>query len=152
MNSRTKFNAAPSYAQPFTRSKNRVAPSGIYNQRSPPANFMQTPDPVSVKLSVNGTRGVRKDNSGVTLINPVFSLMSPSFAPQVRFNPDHWLQLRLQRPACLFTGRSRRSPPSRNQIQRRTASAVSVGFVLKQNLACGACSCTRLISFSNGMK
>ena len=33
--------------------------------------------------------------------------------------------------------------------QRRTASAVSVGFVLKQSFACGACSCTTLISFSN---
>jgi S-adenosylhomocysteine hydrolase len=38
------------------------------------------------------------------------------------------------------------------QTQRMTASAVSLGFVLKQSFACGAFACTTLINFSKSRK
>ncbi len=52
---------------------------------------------------------------------------------------------------CEPAGWSRR-PRGVRQTQRWTASAVSLGLVLKHSFACGAFACTTLISFSKSRK
>src|SRR5262245_20717057 len=53
---------------------------------------------------------------------------------------------------CRAAGPYEQSQRLVRHTQRWTASAVSLGFVLKHSLAWGACSCTTLINLSNRMK